>query len=108
MANNKSEASSMLKHYKELKSHSMAYFTKIGHPKKEMKQLWSAICDVKLTLINTQTKKEERTTIDRAIEVLGEENFLSGISRCAFHASSYRENADGKFAVYFDLHNWWR
>lgn len=104
----KNEPAALLQHYKEFKARSMAYFKKIGHPEKEMKQLWMAIQDVKLTLTDNKTGKEERTTIDKAIEVLGEETFLSGISRCAFHASAYRQDAKGKHSVYFDLHDWWK
>lgn len=104
----KNEPAALLQHYKEFKSLCTAYFTRIGHPEKDMKQLWKAIQDVKLTLTDKKTGKEERTTIDNAIEVLGEETFLSGISRCAFHASAYREDAKGKYSVYFDLHEWWK
>lgn len=43
------------------------------------------------------------TPIDReeAIQLLGRENYLSGIARSAFHCSAARETGDGR-NVYFD------
>lgn len=43
------------------------------------------------------------TPIDReeAIQLLGRENYLSGIARSAFHSSAVRETDDGR-TVYFD------
>ena len=103
----KSEPAALLQHYKEIKSRCVEYFTRIGHPKGDLNQLWRAVHQAKLTLTDKKTGKEQPIAIDRAIEVLGEERFLSGISRCAFHASAYREDEKGKFSVYFDLYHWW-
>lgn len=104
----KTEAAAMLQHYKELKERSAAYFLRIGHPKEDFDQLWRAIHQAKLTLRNVKTGKERVIAIDRAIEVLGEEEFLSGISRCAFHASAIRYDAENKHSVSFDLYHWWK
>lgn len=108
MAKRKSEAAAMLQHYKELKERAVAYFLRIGHPKEDLDQLWRAIHQAKLTLRNEKTGKEQCIAIDRAIEVLGEEEFLSGISRCAFHASAIRYDAGKKHAVSFELYHWWK
>ena len=104
----KSESSALLQHYKELKARCMEYFTRIGHPKDDLDQLWRAVHQAKLTLTDKKTGKEQLIAIDRAIEVLGEETFLSGISRCAFHATAVRDDESGKYSVYFNLQHWWR
>ena len=44
---------------------------------------------------------EERITADKARSILGDEIFLSGISRSTFHWNSGRESKDGKY-VSFD------
>ncbi len=104
----KSEPAALLQHYKEFKARCVEYFTRIGHPKDDLNQLWRAVHQAKLTLTDKKTGKEQPIAIDRAIEVLGEEEFLSGISRCAFHASACRKDAKGRFSVYFDLYHWWK
>lgn len=106
--NKKNESAAMLQHYKELKERCVAYYLRIGHPKEELDQLWRAVHQAKLTLKNEKTGKKQCIGIDRAIEVLGEEVFLSGISRCAFHATAIRYDAEGKFSVDFDLYHWWK
>ncbi len=103
----KSEPAAFLQHYKEFKARCEKYFTRIGHPKDELVQLWRAVSAVKLTLKDNKTGKEEPVDIDRAIEILGEEVFLSGISRCAFHASAERGDTTGNYSVYYDLRHWW-
>ena len=44
---------------------------------------------------------ERKITAKKAIELLGRKNFLSGISRSAFHWSAVRETDDGR-EIYFD------
>lgn len=83
------------------------YFLRIGHHKDDLKQLKDAIHEVDLTLTDKKTGKETRISNEKAVDVLGMETFLSGISRSAFHASAYRESKNGKFSVYFDLYKWW-
>ena len=108
MAQKKNEARAALQHFKDFKARCMDYFTKIGHPKDEMKQLWEAVLAVELTLTDKTSDTRKKITIDRAIEILGEETFLSGISRCAFHATATREDTEGKYSVYFNLSKWWK
>ena len=108
MAQKKNEARASLQHFKQFKARCIAYFTKIGHPKDEMKQLWEAVLAVELTLTDKTSDTRKKITIDRAIEILGEETFLSGISRCAFHTTATREDAEGKYSVYFNLSKWWK
>ena len=104
----KNEPAAMLQHYKELKARSTKYFLSIGHPKSDLDQLWRAVHQARLTLTVNDTGKETSIGIDKAIEVLGECNFLSGISRCAFHATAHRVSSDFKYSVDFDLRHWWK
>lgn len=46
--------------------------------------------------------KKEAITMEKAIEILGRETFLSGISRSAFHWDSARETPDGEHSVFFE------
>lgn len=104
----KSEPAAMLQHYKELKTRCAKYFISIGHPKGDLDQLWRAVHQVKLTLRDNNTGKQTPIGIDKAIEVLGECDFLSGISRCAFHATAGRHSSDFRYTVDFDLSHWWK
>ena len=45
--------------------------------------------------------KDKKISIDKAIEILGREDFLSGLSRASFHFTSIRKNDKGD-SVYFD------
>ncbi len=45
---------------------------------------------------------KESVPIEKALELLGRETFLSGISRSAFHWTAARETPDGKHSVHFE------
>lgn len=47
----------------------------------------------------------EKISHQKAIELLGRRVYLTGISRCAFHASAVRQTPEGK-VVYF-YYKWW-
>jgi hypothetical protein len=72
-------------------------FTEFGYNEEDFAQLQSA----------TQSKNTiciycgEKITHQQAIDILGLREYLSGISRSAYHGSAYRENAHGN-AVFFD------
>ena len=83
------------------------YLLGLGHPESDIKQLKDAFREVKLSVCDTKTHEERKIKRAEAIEILGRETFLSGISRCAFHATAERENADGSLSVYFSLMHWW-
>ena len=83
------------------------YFLRIGHPKEDLWQLKKAIREVKLTLYDKKSGKETKINNVQAVNILGLETFLSGISRSAFHASCSRETKDRKQEVNFDLYHWW-
>ena len=83
------------------------WFLNSGHPQSDIKQLKDAFREVKLTLTDHKTMKETKITRSKAVEILGRETYLSGISRAAFHMTSYRESQDGRYSVYFSLYHWW-
>lgn len=49
-------------------------------------------------------KADQPITREEAIQLLGRESYLSGITRSAFHWSSVRSNGKGK-SVYFKSHD---
>lgn len=77
------------------------FFLKIGHPEKDLPQLKEALNICKVTVYNKKTKKEKRISKKRAIELVGLETFLGGISRAAFHWTSANE-IDKENEIYFD------
>lgn len=84
------------------------YLSRIGHPSEDYWQIEYAFNDVRLTITDKSIVKGCKTRKckqKRAIEVLGRETFLSGLSRAAFHASAARDN--GNYTIYFDLYHWW-
>jgi hypothetical protein len=68
---------------------------KWGHNEEDLNQIEEAITK---TVYEMNGKK---ITIDKAIDILGRETYLSGISRSAFHWSACRENEKGQ-EIYFD------
>ncbi len=50
---------------------------------------------------STYTVDDKKITTKEAIKIVGEEAFLSGICRSAFHYTSCREDANGT-VVYFN------
>lgn len=70
-----------------------------GHLDKDLPQINRAI--TKTDYFYSHNGKEEKITHKQARELLGDEQFLSGISRSAFHYSSCRK-IEGKGSVSFD------
>lgn len=73
------------------------YFREIGHFESDFAQLEKATTKTKYTI---NYKKKISTT--KAIELLGREKYLSGISRSAFHWSSSRQIGNTTDVVVFD------
>lgn len=69
--------------------------TKWGHREADFNQIERATTK---TIYETNEKK---ISINEALEILSREEYLSGISRSAFHRSACRENEKGQM-VYFD------
>lgn len=51
--------------------------------------------------------KKKRITAEKAREILGDEDFLSGLNRSTFHWTSERTNNNGE-RVCFDSSHYWR
>lgn len=75
-----------------------ALLIKWGYSSEDIPQIEKAIGVSKYYL----HKKEESTPISskQALELLGQEKFLSGIARSAFHYSAFRENDNVQ--IFFD------
>ena len=73
------------------------YFLDCGYFESDIPQIKRAKRFLRLT-----NEKGEKMTQDKAVEVLGRENFLSGLSRASFHWTSSRESENGKHTIYFD------
>lgn len=70
-----------------------------GHPDSDIRQIEEATAVTSYTLIEGD-EKEEKISRNEAMSVLGREDYLSGISRSAFHWTSMR-GKEGR-QVYFD------
>lgn len=77
------------------------YLRKLGETEDEdINQIEYAIGKTIYTL-DDENGKEKRISAKKAREILGDEKFLSGLQRSAFHWDSSRESDDG-ITVYFD------
>ena len=70
-----------------------------GYTKRDFAQIERAMqkSKTKYSAVNIQTGKKETISRERAIEILGRETWLSGISRSAFHGTATRDNLRGYF-----------
>lgn len=71
--------------------------TKWGHDDKDIKQIEEAT-----TKTTYKINYKERISANKAVELLGRETYLSGISRSAFHRSASRNIVNGNDVVAFD------
>ena len=97
----------------KLSDSDIKYLKEIGHTDEDIPQIEEALNDTVYTVADVE-KAEDGTTIipdeedDKVItaqearEILGDETFLSGLSRSAFHWTSGRYNADETKYVGFD------
>ena len=69
---------------------------------KSIEQIERAISKTVFILCDQNQKALKKIGIRKVIELLGREEFLSGMDRSAFHWSSYRVAADEKYGIYFD------
>lgn len=71
----------------------------MGHLEKDLAQL-------RMAAQKSDIEYEgEKISHKKAIELLGRHVYLTGISRCAFHASAIRQTPEGN-VVYFS-YKWW-
>ena len=72
------------------------YLISCGYCQEDITQIKRAKKVLRLT-----DEKGKKITQNKAIEILGRENFLSSLGRCAFHWTAYNENENGE-QVFFD------
>jgi hypothetical protein len=84
----------------KLSENDKALLTKWGYPESDFSQIEEAMkkSKTKYELEGFHISREE------AIDLLGREEYLSGIARSAFHYTAARETANNK-VVYFDSSN---
>lgn len=78
------------------------YLKKLGYTSIDFAQIEQATGKTNYTLCDENSGKETTINREKAIEVLGREKYLSGISRSAFHWSAVRETETENIYVYFD------
>lgn len=83
------------------------YFKAHGEDESSFRQLNEAMRRTKYMLITPYTKKKIKK--GEAMQILGEDLYLSGIQRSAFHGTATREVMGGEFRmVYFDSSALWK
>ena len=83
----------------------------IGYTDDDLNQIGQGLKEVELLITDNDIAKGCKTRkcgAKRAIEVLGREEFISGVARASFHATATRYSCDGRYEIYFDLRKWWR
>lgn len=86
---------------KKLNKEHQAIILDFGYPKEDLKQIERALSKTDFELLTPEKNQDEKISKDKAIEILGEKEFLSGMCRSAFHYSAVRENKFGQ-KVYFN------
>lgn len=82
------------------------YFKAHGEDEKSFRQLNEAMRRTKYTLVTPYTSRKIRK--EEAVEVLGEDEYLSGIQRSAFHGTATRKVMGQPFQmVLFDSSALW-
>ncbi len=81
---------------------------KWGHTARDYRQIELVSTCCLFTLYTGGMKKDKLICADEALEALGRREFLSGLSRCAFHWSATRTTEDGKSMVSFDASPYFR
>lgn len=73
-----------------------------GYKEDEYDQIAEAANKATYVILDDEGNDKETINIWEAIDLLGQENFLSGIARSAFHQTCARESKDGKTSVWID------
>lgn len=82
----------------------------LGYLQEDFWQIEQAFKECEFEITDNNIKKGCKTRkcgAARAIEVIGRDEFLSGLGRAAFHCTSARYSVDGRFEICFDLRKWW-
>lgn len=87
--------------------HQEEYFKAHGENEKNFRQLNEAMRRTKYTLVTPYTSRKIRK--EEAVEILGENEYLSGIQRSAFHRTATRDVVGEDHAfVMFDSSALWK
>jgi hypothetical protein len=83
------------------------YLTRIGHTEKDLEQIERATRKTIYEFVDNadgscESYHKEKVSAEKAIELLGRETYLSGLSRSAFHFTAAREIDGTNNIVYFD------
>ena len=82
-----------------------------GYTEEDFSQIGQGLKEVELDITDndiTKGCKTRKCGAKRAIEVIGREEFISGVARASFHATATRDSCDGRYKIFFDLRKWWR
>ena len=83
------------------------YFKAHEEDESSFRQINEAMRRTKYTLVTPYASRKIRK--EEAVEILGEDLYLSGIQRSAFHGTATREVMGGEFRmVYFDSSALWK
>ena len=83
------------------------YFKAHGEDESSFRQINEAMRRTKYTLVTPYASRKIRK--EEAVEILGEDLYLSGIQRSAFHGTATRKVMGGEFRmVYFDSSALWK
>lgn len=74
----------------------------LGDREEDFAQIEEAISKTKYTMNDDASENETKISAKKAREILGNESFLSGLSRSAFHFSAIRYNYETGKRVSFD------
>lgn len=88
----------------QLTQNDKAILKSFGCPDGDMRQIGEALTKTRYSLYTKATGKEKTISRTTARELLGDEQFLSGLGRSAFHWSSSR-SVDETTSVFFDSSN---
>ena len=77
--------------YKNLSTSDIETLKKWGHSEDEFHQIDFAITHTDYCVVDAETQSESKISYKKARELLGNEQFLSGIARSAFHWTAARE-----------------
>ena len=85
---------------KKLTPEDIKFLLNKGYLQKDIPQIQKAIYRSSYRLYNENTDEENFISASEALDILGRKEFLSGISRSAFHWSASRERK--RYTVFFD------
>ena len=88
---------------KNLKDNDVSLLKGWGYDMKEIYQI-----DKIFEYTTFETSRGKKVNAKTARRMLGTEQFISGLSRAAFHWDSLRECANGKGSVSFDCRKWYK